>query len=163
MMKKRASLILMIRTSPRTNDDVGEDPSYDNMYHTGVMSILEWLNRFGNTSVDFLEVGVSDHSPALVTIESAISSGPKPFKFFNFWAEHSLFMDWIEEGWRTESNCYSMFNLYTKLNSVKKIVKLKYLECFGGLRQRVRQAKQELDAAQAQFLASHDNVECQLM
>jgi hypothetical protein len=53
-----------------------------------------------------------------------------------------------------------MFNLYTKLNSVKRILKLKNLECFGGLGQRVRQAKYQLDVAQAQFLASHGNVEC---
>jgi hypothetical protein len=125
-----------------------------------VMTNLEWLHRFGNTSVDFLEAGVLNHSPALVTIERAISYGPKPFKFFNFWADHSLFMDWVKEGWRIDIHGYSMFKFYAKLNSVKKILKIKNLKCFGGLGQRVRQAKHELAVAQAQFLA-HDSFECQ--
>jgi hypothetical protein len=45
---------------------------------------MEWLQRFGSTSVEFLEAGVSDHSPALVSIKKAMSFGPKPFKFYNF-------------------------------------------------------------------------------
>jgi hypothetical protein len=49
-----------------------------------VMSNMEWLQRFGSTSVEFLEAGVSDHSPALVSIKKAMSFGPKPFKFYNF-------------------------------------------------------------------------------
>jgi hypothetical protein len=38
--------------------------------------------------VEFLERGVSDHSPILVFVQQFISYGPKPFKFFNFWADH---------------------------------------------------------------------------
>jgi hypothetical protein len=63
-----------------------------------VMSNMEWLQRYGNTSVDFLEAGISDHSPALVCIEKVKSFGPTPFKFFNFWADHRLFLGWVEEG-----------------------------------------------------------------
>jgi hypothetical protein len=48
------------------------------------MSNLVWLQHFGNTSIEFLEGGLSDHSPALVTVAKFISYGPKPFKFFNF-------------------------------------------------------------------------------
>jgi hypothetical protein len=63
-----------------------------------VMSNMAWLQRYGNTSVEFLEAGVSDNSPASVSIEKPVSFGPKPFKFFNFWADHKLFLDWVEEG-----------------------------------------------------------------
>jgi hypothetical protein len=45
---------------------------------------LVWLQHFGNTFIEFLERGLSDHSPALVTMAKFISYGPKPFKFFNF-------------------------------------------------------------------------------
>jgi hypothetical protein len=62
-----------------------------------VMANLEWLTVFVNTSVKFLEGGVSDHSPALVAVEEYISYGPKPFKIFNFWADHPQFLDWIKE------------------------------------------------------------------
>lgn len=43
------------------------------------LSNLDWLQHFGNTAVEFLERGVSDHSPILVTVEQFISYGPKPF------------------------------------------------------------------------------------
>jgi hypothetical protein len=101
-----------------------------------------------------------NHSHALVSIERVKSFGPKPFKFFNFWANHRLFFDWVE-GWRISINGYSMFQLYTKLNAVKKILKAKNLECFGSLGQRVHQARQDLAVAQAMFIASHGNAECQ--
>jgi hypothetical protein len=61
--------------------------------------------------VEFLEAGVSDHSPALVTIGKAVSFGPKPFKFFYFWADHRLFLDWVVEGWQVDITGYSMFSL----------------------------------------------------
>jgi len=83
--------------------------------------------------VEFLEKGVSDHSPALVTIAKLVSYGPKPFKFFNFWADHRNFLDWIKEGWRVEVTGFSMFRLYAKLKSVKEVLKLKNREIFGGL------------------------------
>lgn len=47
-----------------------------------VMSKFEWLNIFVNTSVIFMEGGVSDHSPAPIKVEEYLSFGPKPFNFF---------------------------------------------------------------------------------
>jgi len=75
---------------------------------------LVWLQHFGNTFIEFLERGLSDHSPALVTMAKFISYGPKPFKFFNFCAEHAHFMDWIGDSWRLEVN-YLDFMLNCKL------------------------------------------------
>lgn len=34
--------------------------------------------------MEFLERGVSDHSPILVAVEKFLSYGTKPFKFVNF-------------------------------------------------------------------------------
>jgi hypothetical protein len=78
----------------------------------GFMADLDWLSIFVNSSVEFLEGGVSDHSPALVSVEEYISYGPKPFKFFNFGADHSQVLIWIKESWSTEVTGYSMFRLY---------------------------------------------------
>lgn len=54
-----------------------------------------------------------------------------------------------------------MFKLYAKLKAVKKILKVKNIEIFGGLGQKVLQAKHDLNLAQSSFLAPHGNVECQ--
>jgi hypothetical protein len=119
------------------------------------LSNLEWLQHFGNIAVEFLERGVLNHSPILVYVQQFISYGPKPFKFFKFWANHPQFLDWIAEGWSINVEGYSMFRLYSKLKTVKRILKVKNLEVFGGLGQRVTQARRELAAAQAAFLFSH--------
>jgi len=42
----------------------------------------EWLCKFGKTCVEFPLGGVSDHSPAVITVGTLLSFGPKPFKFF---------------------------------------------------------------------------------
>jgi hypothetical protein len=125
-----------------------------------VLANVKWMQDYGSTSVDFLEAGVSDHSPALIVVERYNSFGPKPFKFFNFWADHSLFLDWVGEGWNTHVEGFSIYKLYTKLKVVKKILKAKNLEVFGGLGHRVLKAKQDLDRAQAIFIASHGNLDC---
>jgi len=50
-----------------------------------------------------------------------------------------------------------MFKLYAKLKAVKRILKAKKNEIFGGLDQRVIQARNELIKAQSSFLSSHGN------
>jgi exonuclease III len=79
-----------------------------------VVANFGWL-PFGNTSVEFLEGVISDHSPAMVSDEEFVSYGPKPFKIFNFWADHKDFLVWIKGGWDVDTSGYSMFRLYTKL------------------------------------------------
>jgi len=125
-----------------------------------VLANIEWIQKFGNTSVDFLEAGISDHSPALIEVEKYVSFGPKPFKFFNFWADHKLFLQWVEDGWKHSVEGYSMLKLFSKLKAVKKILKVKNLEIFGGLRQKVNKAKNEPDLAQSAFIASHGDEDC---
>jgi hypothetical protein len=126
------------------------------------MSNLDWLSSFVNTSVDFLEGGVSGHSPALISVEEYVSFGPKPFKFFNFWADHPQFLDWFKESWSAEISGFSMFQLYSKLKATKGVLKVKNKVFFGGLSHRVDKARLALATAQAQFLASHGSVGCHL-
>jgi hypothetical protein len=154
-----------------------DDLSYSGCFHTWtnnqsgsdfvskkldrVLSNCEWLNQFGNTSVEFLERGVSDHSPALVTISSVTSYGPKPFKFFDYWAEHNNFLDWIGDAWRVEVEGYSMFCFYSKLKAVRDVLKVKNIEVFGNLGLKISQARHELAKAQNSFISSKGNAECQ--
>jgi len=75
-----------------TNKQAG--PAFVSRKLDRVMSNVGWLQHFGNTSVNFLDRGLSNHSPALICVAKVGSFGPKPFKFFNFWTEHNQFMDW---------------------------------------------------------------------
>lgn len=44
----------------------------------------EWLCNFVKTTVDFPPCGVSDHSPAIISVGSLVSLGPKPVMFYNY-------------------------------------------------------------------------------
>jgi hypothetical protein len=125
-----------------------------------VMANFGWIKAFVDTFVDFFEGGISDHSPALVSIEDYISYGPKSFKFFNFWSDHGQFLDWIKEGWNSEVDGYSMFKLYSKLKGVKQILKAKNKEFFNGLGERVVLARKALAMAQEVLFASHGSPNC---
>jgi len=125
------------------------------------MANVNWLKDNGNTSVDFLERGLSDHSPSLVSVAKYVSYRPKPFKFFNFWVKHAQFLDWVDEGWKIEVTGYAMFRLYYRLNLLKIFSRSKNLEVFGGLSQKVVQARQNLAIAQSEFLSSGGSIACQ--
>lgn len=114
-----------------TNKQVGE--SFVSKELDRVMSNLEWMLTFGNTLVEFLEGGIMDHSPAVISVEQFLSFGPKPFNFLNFLVDHKLFLDWIAEGWSFDVDGYSMYKLYAKLKAIKRILKVKNIEVFGGL------------------------------
>jgi hypothetical protein len=53
-----------------------------------------------------------------------------------------------------------MYKLYSKIKVVKKILKAKNLEVFGGLGQKVMKAQQDLASVQVAFLVSHGDVAC---
>lgn len=125
-----------------------------------VMANEVWLDKLGQTSVDFLESGVSDHSPACISIGMKQSFGSKPFKFFNYWAEHLDFLQWVAQGWCIEVEGVPMFYLYSKLKSVKKIVKKVNTDVYGGISQKVLQARARLAQAQKNFIDSHGSSEC---
>ncbi|KAK3199256.1 hypothetical protein Dsin_022671 [Dipteronia sinensis] len=110
------------------------------------------MGIYGNTQVDFLEPGISDHSPSVVTVGKLKSFGPRPFKFFSFWAENADFLNWVEEGWRLNVEGVPMFRLYAWLKAVKRILKDKTSVCYGAIHQKVAQAKERLEQAQREIL-----------
>lgn len=95
------------------------------------------VEEFGSSEVEFQQSGISDHSPALVSIGKFISFGPKPFKFFGFWTENDKFLDWFEEGWSITVEGSPMYRICMMLCSVKMILNVKNKEVYGGLGQRV--------------------------
>lgn len=53
-----------------------------------------WFSDFGYSLVEFLALGVSDHSLALVSMGE--KNFGQPFNFFNFWADNQHFLEWVE-------------------------------------------------------------------
>jgi hypothetical protein len=79
--------------------------------------------------------------------------GPKPFKFLNYWLEHKGFLEWVKEGWDIQVDGVPMFQLYANLKSVKDVLKRQNLSCFGNLKQKVLETRDNLDVAQKEVIA----------
>jgi hypothetical protein len=120
----------------------------------------DWLCNFGKTIVDFPPCGVSDHSPAFISVGTLVSFGPKPFKFFNYWLEHDSFMDWLADSWGQGFPGVPMFQLCKKLKAFKAVLKEKTSSFYGDLKRRVNKAKTCLDLAQHAVLESHGRLDC---
>jgi hypothetical protein len=54
-------------------------------------------------------------------------------------------MDWVEKGWRISVGGTFMFQLYTKIKSVKKVLKEVNKEEFGSLQPKVIQDRVRLE------------------
>jgi hypothetical protein len=86
----------------------------------------------------------------------------EPFKFFTYWLEHKGFLDWVKEGWDIQVDGVPIFQLYAKLKSVKVVLKRQNFSCFGNLKQKVLEARDNLDLAQKEVLASFGRAVCLL-
>ncbi|GJR53871.1 hypothetical protein Tco_1404392 [Tanacetum coccineum] len=65
---------------------------------------------------------ISDHSPAVLKFPNLATNKPKPFKFFNFLAHKSKFIEVVETHWNTNvAACHSIH----KLDEVQKALDLK--------------------------------------
>jgi hypothetical protein len=53
-------------------------------------------------------------------------------------------LEWIGDACRLEVDGYSMFRFYAKLKAVRVVLKIKNKEVYGGLGQKVLQARQDL-------------------
>ena len=76
--------------------------------------------------------------------------------------EHKGFLDWVKDGWDIQVDGVPMFQLYAKLKSVKVVLKRHNLSCFGNLKQKVMEARDNLDLAQKEVLASFGGADCLL-
>jgi len=96
-----------------------------------------------------------------ILVLPSVIFGPKPFKFFGFWAENDRFLSWVEEHWSIRVLGAPMFRLYKKFESnVKNFLKTKNEEVYGRIKQRVMQTKAWLDRAPMEVLNYFGKVAC---
>ncbi|CAL1383510.1 unnamed protein product [Linum trigynum] len=90
----------------------------------------------------------SDHCGILVSTVAPIKSLPKPFKYFEFWAEHPLFLGIVEEAWNGEVSGSPLQVIQVKMGRVKQALKKINKEVYGNLQDQVKEAEGELLRAQ---------------
>ncbi|XP_026444796.1 uncharacterized protein LOC113345201 [Papaver somniferum] len=85
-----------------------------------VLVNLEGINQFQDSLAEFLNLGVSDHSPSVVTCFEGRAHGPPPFRFCNFLVDDDDFLKIVESVWNEPVKGNHMVVLVTKLKKTKK-------------------------------------------
>ncbi|XP_043687599.1 uncharacterized protein LOC122638815 [Telopea speciosissima] len=62
---------------------------------------LNWLDVLRSSEATFLPPGLSDHSPAVVSIFDGVNFGRKPFRFFEAWIGREGFDEVVAKGWES--------------------------------------------------------------
>ncbi|XP_021836060.2 uncharacterized protein [Spinacia oleracea] len=111
-----------------------------------------WHSKFVDAVVDYLPPGISDHSPLVMSCNIHMGGGSRPFKFFNYMADHVLFLDVVKKGW--DVSCPrggAMFKVWTKLKAVKQGLKELHHKDFAKLDERIEGLRADLGQIQIQL------------
>lgn len=123
-------------------------PNYISSKLDRVLVNDSWIKAHAYSTAHFCPPGVSDHSPAIVYIAPPPKPTPKPFKFFDFLADHPMFLPIVQGVWRRIFIGNPMFCVYAKLWSLQiELRKLNKNE-FCAISDRVVQAQNTLESLQ---------------
>ncbi|MCD7449865.1 hypothetical protein HAX54_001907 [Datura stramonium] len=67
--------------------------------------------------------GISDHCSTKVVIGDFVTVLRRQFQYCNVWAQHPLFLEVVETGWRNKEPGYLMFQVVKRLKALKKDLK----------------------------------------
>ncbi|XP_074271262.1 uncharacterized protein LOC141595191 [Silene latifolia] len=118
------------------------------------MANVQWLTHFPATSAHFLEPGVSDHSPVVVTIFEDPCRKSR-FSFLNCWLDHSDYDNIVHEAWNVPVYGSSTYKLFAKLKNVRKSLRLLHKEHFTSISIKVQGLKQDLKDCQLAMQADN--------
>ncbi|MQM12386.1 hypothetical protein Taro_045303 [Colocasia esculenta] len=107
-----------------------------------------WIDTFPDSFVHYGDQLLSDHAQLTINTEDAVVGGPKPFKFYNMWAQHASFRSIVQGAWNTKIQGTPLFVLCKKLKAVKLALKVWNREEFGPIHHKVSHASDILHKAQ---------------
>ncbi|KAK4422064.1 hypothetical protein Salat_2157300 [Sesamum alatum] len=118
---------------------------------------------------DFLEAGLhcgahfsppgclSDHSPGIVSLYDPPTPKPKPFRFFNMWADHLDFLATVESHWNMNVEGTAQFSLCRKLKALKGPLKAFNNLHYSHISVKAKEAELALQDAQIQLESDPEN------
>ncbi|XP_056688014.1 uncharacterized protein [Spinacia oleracea] len=70
-----------------------------------------WHTVFDDAVVDYLNPGLSGHSHLVLTCKMEIHSKDRPFRFFNYMADHPSFSQVVQDGWKVNIKGTTMYQV----------------------------------------------------
>ncbi|XP_059638758.1 uncharacterized protein LOC132281037 [Cornus florida] len=123
----------------------------------------QWNTTFPRLECTFLTPGVSDHSPIFVTIDTNSPKRCLPFRFFNAWCSHPLFLPSVQSAWNYYIPGTAMFQVVKKLKSLKHILKTNCKVDFSEMASKIQAVKTELDSCQHDLDLSTSNIPLRML
>ncbi|KAK4421401.1 hypothetical protein Salat_2090600 [Sesamum alatum] len=119
----------------------------------------EWLEAGLHCGAHFSPPGcLSDHSPGIVSLFDPPAPKPKPFRFFNMWADHPDFLATVESHWSMNVEGTAQFSLCRKLKVLKGPLKAFNNLHYSHISVRAKEADLALQDAQVQLESDPENV-----
>ncbi|XP_019237273.1 PREDICTED: uncharacterized protein LOC109217477 [Nicotiana attenuata] len=108
-----------------------------------------WMMNMPPIQVNVMDPQFSDHSPLCIELEITMDTRGKPFKFFNYLADHTYFENIIRERWDNKER--SMKGIWQNLRNVKAALKSLNRKEFASTTNKVQQPRETLASIQAQM------------
>lgn len=109
-----------------------------------VMGNGAWFLQMEGCQTRFLDCGISDHSPMIVTVETR-KLGPSPFHFLNGWVHHPQYKSIVQEAWDRRLKGTKMFCFIQKCKGLKKPLKTMHRSSYSSLGDRIDNSRRELE------------------
>ncbi|KAK1311791.1 hypothetical protein QJS10_CPA07g00480 [Acorus calamus] len=100
-----------------------------------------FISSFPHSFVEYLQPGISDHSPMKVTFDPPFPTGPKPFKYFEAWEEHPSFSATVQSAWNLNVSGNPLYCFIAKLSNLKRILKIWNRDIYGPIQNSLASSK----------------------
>ncbi|KAK9723972.1 hypothetical protein RND81_05G038200 [Saponaria officinalis] len=120
-----------------------------------------WFQASWDVQVEFLEPGVSDHSPGLVSFTTPSGNKGNSFKYLNGWSQQDSFQQTIRDCWQKKFRGTKMYCLFQKLKVVKGALRELHKGNYSMISARVNEARDTLFRIQQQLHTQP--ADCELM
>ncbi|KAH0700964.1 hypothetical protein KY284_015179 [Solanum tuberosum] len=81
-----------------------------------VFGIDEWMDKWGHVIIEYESLGISDHCPMQLILQTTQHCVRVNFKFLNVWIEHESFMGLVESIWKQDSGKDSIKKVWSDGN-----------------------------------------------
>ncbi|XP_060960756.1 uncharacterized protein LOC133031294 [Cannabis sativa] len=156
----KSHLVPLIKTGSRftwTNNQEGNKRIYSKIDHTFVNE--EWVDNFPLTKAHYGWEVVSDHCVCIISMRVDENIGRKPFRYYNFWADHQEFKKVVMEDWSRLVQAVGLKSLFLKLMRLKHKLKKFNKEVIGDIGKTFQEAKDRYMEARMDTQANpHDQL-----
>uniref|UniRef100_A0A803PUM5 DUF4283 domain-containing protein n=1 Tax=Cannabis sativa TaxID=3483 RepID=A0A803PUM5_CANSA len=156
----KSHLVPLIKTGSRftwTNNQEGNKRIYSKIDHTFVNE--EWADNFPLTTTHYGWEVVSDHCVCIISMRVDENIGRKPFRYYNFWADHQEFKKVVMEDWSQLVQAVGLKSLFLKLMRLKHKLKKFNKEVIGDIGKTFQEAKDRYMEARMDTQANpHDQL-----